>query len=258
MLTVHGLAGAGHRPRPGPRDRRRLPAGRGLRPRRRLRRPRFATPGVRIGLFCTTPMVEVLRAVGRARAMEMLLTGDPIDAATAADWGLVNRVVEPEPPGREAPRPRGADRLRRPRDGGARQARGRGERRPAPGGGLPARERRHVPRRRIATTRGRGSPPSSRSGRRSGATPRDIVVHPPRQRVRRPARGPRRSRGPRAGPGRAGHRRVGRVGRDRRRELSRPPTARSTCAARRSRSASSSCIATGPSSPATCACCTWG
>lgn len=56
----------------------------------------FATPGVRIGLFCTTPMVEVLRAVGRARAMEMLLTGDPIDAATAADWGLVNRVVPAE------------------------------------------------------------------------------------------------------------------------------------------------------------------
>ena len=54
---------------------------------------RFATPGVRIGLFCTTPMVEVARTVGRKRAMEMLLTGDPIDAATAADWGLVNRVV---------------------------------------------------------------------------------------------------------------------------------------------------------------------
>ncbi len=51
---------------------------------------------MRIGLFCTTPMVEVLRAVGRARAMEMLLTGDPIDAATAADWGLVNRVVPAE------------------------------------------------------------------------------------------------------------------------------------------------------------------
>jgi enoyl-CoA hydratase/carnithine racemase len=54
---------------------------------------RFATPGVRIGLFCSTPMVEVSRAVGRKRAMEMLLTGTPIDAATAADWGLVNRVV---------------------------------------------------------------------------------------------------------------------------------------------------------------------
>ncbi len=54
---------------------------------------RFATPGVRIGLFCTTPMVEVARSLPRKRAMEMLLTGDPIDAATALDWGLVNRVV---------------------------------------------------------------------------------------------------------------------------------------------------------------------
>ena len=53
----------------------------------------FATPGVKIGLFCSTPMVEVSRAVGRKRAMEMLLTGTPIDAATAADWGLLNRVV---------------------------------------------------------------------------------------------------------------------------------------------------------------------
>lgn len=53
----------------------------------------FATPGVRIGLFCTTPMVALTRAVGRKRAMEMLLTGRMIDAATAADWGLVNRVV---------------------------------------------------------------------------------------------------------------------------------------------------------------------
>jgi len=55
----------------------------------------FATPGVKIGLFCTTPMVAVSRAVGRKRAMEMLLTGRPIDAAMAADWGLVNRVVPP-------------------------------------------------------------------------------------------------------------------------------------------------------------------
>lgn len=55
----------------------------------------FATPGVRIGLFCSTPMVPISRAVGRKRAMEMLLTGEPIDAATAADWGLVNRVVPP-------------------------------------------------------------------------------------------------------------------------------------------------------------------
>ena len=57
---------------------------------------RFATPGVKIGLFCSTPMVPVSRAVGRKRAMQMLLTGDPIDAATALDWGLVNRVVPRE------------------------------------------------------------------------------------------------------------------------------------------------------------------
>jgi enoyl-CoA hydratase/carnithine racemase len=54
---------------------------------------RFATPGVKIGLFCSTPMVPVSRAVGRKRALELLLTGDPIDAATALEWGLVNRVV---------------------------------------------------------------------------------------------------------------------------------------------------------------------
>ncbi len=56
----------------------------------------FATPGVRIGLFCSTPMVALTRAIGRKRAMEMLLTGDPIDAATALSWGLVNHVVAPE------------------------------------------------------------------------------------------------------------------------------------------------------------------
>lgn len=53
----------------------------------------FATPGVKIGLFCTTPMVALSRAVGRKRALQMLLTGDPIDARTAAEWGLVNSVV---------------------------------------------------------------------------------------------------------------------------------------------------------------------
>ena len=56
----------------------------------------FAVPGVRIGLFCSTPMVALTRAVGRKRAMEMLLTGESIDAQTALSWGLVNRVVEPE------------------------------------------------------------------------------------------------------------------------------------------------------------------
>lgn len=54
---------------------------------------RFATPGGKGGLFCHTPMVAVARAVGRKRAAEMAMTGDEIDAATAADWGLVNRVV---------------------------------------------------------------------------------------------------------------------------------------------------------------------
>lgn len=54
---------------------------------------RFATPGVNIGLFCSTPMVALTRAVGRKQAMEMLLTGEPIDARTARAIGLVNRVV---------------------------------------------------------------------------------------------------------------------------------------------------------------------
>src|SRR4051794_28594106 len=53
----------------------------------------FAMPGVNIGVFCSTPAVGVARNVGRKRAMEMLLTGEPIDAATAESWGLVNRVV---------------------------------------------------------------------------------------------------------------------------------------------------------------------
>jgi enoyl-CoA hydratase/carnithine racemase len=56
----------------------------------------FATPGVKIGLFCTTPGVALSRAIGRKRALQMLLTGQPIDAPTAADWGLVNRVVPAE------------------------------------------------------------------------------------------------------------------------------------------------------------------
>ncbi len=56
---------------------------------------RFATPGVNIGLFCSTPMVPVARSIGRKRALEMLFTGEMIDATTALDWGLVNQVVEP-------------------------------------------------------------------------------------------------------------------------------------------------------------------
>jgi enoyl-CoA hydratase/carnithine racemase len=54
---------------------------------------RFATPGVNIGLFCSTPMVALSRNVGRKAAMEMLLTGDLIDAHRARDFGLVNQVV---------------------------------------------------------------------------------------------------------------------------------------------------------------------
>jgi enoyl-CoA hydratase/carnithine racemase len=53
----------------------------------------FALPGVNIGVFCSTPVVGVVRNIGRKRAMEMLLTGRPFDAKTALEWGLVNRVV---------------------------------------------------------------------------------------------------------------------------------------------------------------------
>ena len=54
---------------------------------------RFALPGANVGVFCTTPAVGVARNIGRKRTMEMLLTAEPIDAATALAWGLVNRVV---------------------------------------------------------------------------------------------------------------------------------------------------------------------
>lgn len=54
---------------------------------------KFATPGVKIGLFCTTPMVALSRAIGRKRALQMLLTGELISAERAAEWGLVNAVV---------------------------------------------------------------------------------------------------------------------------------------------------------------------
>ena len=53
----------------------------------------FATPGVKIGLFCTTPMVALTRAIGRKQAMRMLLTGEPVDAVTAMQWGLINEAV---------------------------------------------------------------------------------------------------------------------------------------------------------------------
>jgi enoyl-CoA hydratase/carnithine racemase len=56
---------------------------------------KFATPGVKIGLFCSTPMVPLSRAVGRKKALEMLLTGDFVDAHEARAFGLVNKVVSP-------------------------------------------------------------------------------------------------------------------------------------------------------------------
>jgi enoyl-CoA hydratase/carnithine racemase len=54
---------------------------------------KFALPGVNVGVFCTTPAVGVARNIARKRVMEMLLMGEPIDAATALAWGLVNRIV---------------------------------------------------------------------------------------------------------------------------------------------------------------------
>ncbi|KZL16711.1 putative enoyl-CoA hydratase echA8 [Pseudovibrio axinellae] len=54
----------------------------------------FCTPGVNIGLFCSTPMVALTRNIGRKQAMEMLLTGESIDASTAKEYGLINRVVQ--------------------------------------------------------------------------------------------------------------------------------------------------------------------
>ena len=56
----------------------------------------FATPGVAIGLFCSTPMVPVSRAVGHKRAMQMLLTGEQVNADTAVEWGLINQSVPDE------------------------------------------------------------------------------------------------------------------------------------------------------------------
>ena len=56
----------------------------------------FAQPGVNIGVFCSTPAVGVARNIGRKRVMELLLTGQPVSARTALEWGLVNRVVPAE------------------------------------------------------------------------------------------------------------------------------------------------------------------
>jgi len=57
---------------------------------------KFATPGIKIGLFCSTPMVPLSRVIGRRRALEMLLTGRFISAQEAEQFGLLNRIVEPD------------------------------------------------------------------------------------------------------------------------------------------------------------------
>lgn len=57
---------------------------------------KFAVSGVNLGLFCSTPAVPLSRAISRKRAAEMLMTGEFIDAATALDWGLINRVATPD------------------------------------------------------------------------------------------------------------------------------------------------------------------
>jgi len=57
---------------------------------------RFATPGINLGLFCSTPGVALARSVGRKAALEMLLSGEPVDAAAAEARGLINRAVAPE------------------------------------------------------------------------------------------------------------------------------------------------------------------
>ena len=76
----------------GGRDRGRLPAGGGVRPRGRVRGRQFATPGVSIGLFCSTPMVPLTRASAAARAPHAVHRSTR-RRATALDWGLVNEVV---------------------------------------------------------------------------------------------------------------------------------------------------------------------
>ena len=88
-------AAAGHCRRPGNGNRGGLPAGGDCDLAVASRAAKFATPGVNIGLFCSTPMVALSRNVPRKNAMEMLLTGDLISAEDAARIGLVNHVVAP-------------------------------------------------------------------------------------------------------------------------------------------------------------------
>ena len=93
---------AGHRGGRRDRDRRGLPVRRDLRSGDRGDGREVRDAGRKIGLFCTTPMVALTRAIGRKRAMEMLLTGEFVDAQTAADWGLINRAVAARPAARRS------------------------------------------------------------------------------------------------------------------------------------------------------------
>ena len=93
MQTIRSAAAAGDRAGARHRHGRRLPARGRLRSGLCADDARFATSGVRYGLFCSTPGVAVARNVGRKNALYMLLTGSFVDARTAERWGLVNRAV---------------------------------------------------------------------------------------------------------------------------------------------------------------------
>ena len=94
MSSLLALPHPGDRSGAGLGDRRRLPAGvRTPISRSRARRARFAVSGIDVGLFCSTPAVPLSRNLSRKRAFEMLFTGEFVSAATAVEWGLLNRAV---------------------------------------------------------------------------------------------------------------------------------------------------------------------
>ena len=102
----------------------------------------FATPGGKGGWFCHTPMVAVARNVGRKRAMELAMSGDVIDARTALDWGLVNRVVPAGAAGLRGPGSAGAGHPRFGGEQGHRQAGAVRADRPGPAEGVRLRRSR--------------------------------------------------------------------------------------------------------------------
>ena len=112
----------------------------------------FAAPGGKGGWFCHTPMVAIARNVGRKRAAELALTGDPISAEQALDWGLINRVVPDARSGRGGARTAGPSHPRQPRLEGARQDHAVRAAVARPGRGVPAGHRRDG---RVVADRGR-------------------------------------------------------------------------------------------------------